>query len=156
MSKAPKKAPRKTAVRRAANAPPSEADFDEVLRLIDAAKARALVAVNTALIDLHWALGEYISRRVADNGWGQGTVKTLAEHIARQRPNAIGFSARNLWRMMQFYETYRDRPKLSPPVTELSWTHNLIIMTRSKREQKRAFYLRVGPGRCRLTPSGDA
>ena len=88
-------------------------------------------------------LGEYISQRVADDGWGQGTVKTLAEHIARRRPNAIGFSARNLWRMMQFYETYRDRPKLSPLVTELSWTHNLIIMSRCKRDEEREFYLRL-------------
>jgi predicted nuclease of restriction endonuclease-like (RecB) superfamily len=67
----------------------------------------------------------------------------LAEHIATRRPNAIGFSARNLWRMMQFYQTYRDRPKLSPLVTELSWTHNLIIMSRCKRDEEREFYLRL-------------
>ena len=145
MSKTPKKAPRagKTAIKRRKAASPLQADFDEVLRLIDAAKARALAAVNTALIDLHWALGEYISRRVADDGWGQATVNTLADHIARQRPNAIGFSARNLWRMMQFYETYRDRPKLSPLVTELSWTNNLIILSRCKRDEEREFYLRL-------------
>ena len=56
MSKTPKKAPRagKTAIKRRKAASPLQADFDEVLRLIDAAKARALAAVNTALIDLHW------------------------------------------------------------------------------------------------------
>ena len=70
-------------------------------------------------------------------------MNTLADHIARRRPNAIGFSARNLWRMMQFYETYRDRPKLSPLVTELSWTNNLIILSRCKRDEEREFYLRL-------------
>src|SRR5262249_6568271 len=106
MSKAPKKALRKTAVKQGGTASPWQADFDEVLRLIDDARARALATVNTALIDLYWALGEYISRRVAADGWGQGTVKALAEHIAKRRPNARGFSAQNPWRMRQFYETY--------------------------------------------------
>ena len=43
---------------------------------------------------------------------------------------------------MQFYETYRAAPKLSPLVRELSWTHNLLIMSRCKREEEREFYLR--------------
>lgn len=54
-----------------------------------------------------------------------------------------GFSARNLWRMMQFYETYRGQPKLSLLVTELSWTHNLLILTSCKRQEEREFYLRL-------------
>ena len=51
-------------------ASPSRAKFDEALTLIDAAKARALAAVNTALIELHWTLGECISRRIDAEGWG--------------------------------------------------------------------------------------
>jgi hypothetical protein len=45
--------------------------------------------------------------------------------------------------MMQFYETYRDQPKLAPLVRELSWTHNLLIMGRSKLDEEREFYLRL-------------
>jgi predicted nuclease of restriction endonuclease-like (RecB) superfamily len=45
--------------------------------------------------------------------------------------------------MSQFFQTYRDQPKLSPLVTELSWTHNLLIMSRSKRDEEREFYLRL-------------
>ena len=44
---------------------------------------------------------------------------------------------------MQFYETYRAQPKLSPLVRELSWTHNLLILSRCKREEEREFYLRI-------------
>ena len=55
-------------------------------------------------------------------------MKALAEHIGTRRPNARGFSAQNLWRMRQFYETYRDDPKLSALLGELSWTHNLLTM----------------------------
>ena len=55
-------------------------------------------------------------------------MKALAEHIGTRRPNARGFSAQNLWRMRQFYETSRDDPKLSALLGELSWTHNLLTM----------------------------
>ena len=44
---------------------------------------------------------------------------------------------------MQFYETYRDQPKLAPLLRELSWTHNLAIMSRCKRDEEREFYLRL-------------
>jgi predicted nuclease of restriction endonuclease-like (RecB) superfamily len=148
MSKAPKKAPRKTVVKPAAALAPSDTDLDEVLRLIDEARARALTAANIALIDLYWSLGEYISCRIDAEGWGQGTVKALAERIARRRPNARGFSAQNLWRMRQFYETYRGQPKLSSLLRELSWTHNLLIMGKCKRDEEREFYLRLAHAQC--------
>ena len=46
-----------------------------MLALIDAAKARAFAAVNTALIELYWGIGQHISRKIAEEGWGQGTVE---------------------------------------------------------------------------------
>ena len=45
--------------------------------------------------------------------------------------------------MMQFFETYRDLPKLATLVRVLSWTHNLLIMSRSKHDEEREFYLRM-------------
>jgi len=123
--------------------PSSPNDFEEVLRLIDSARSRAVAAVNTALIDLYRTIGEHISRRIAGAGWGKGTVQELAEYIQRRLPNARGFSAQNLWRMRQFYDTYRDSPKLSTLLRELPWSHNLAIMSRSKRDEEREFYLRL-------------
>jgi predicted nuclease of restriction endonuclease-like (RecB) superfamily len=122
---------------------PPQADFDAVLQLIDAARARAVAAVNTALIDLYSSIGEYISRRVAADGWGQGTVKALVEYIQKRRPNARGFSAQNLWRMRQFFEIYRGQPKLSALLRELSWTNNLMILGKCERAEEREFYLRL-------------
>lgn len=118
-------------------------DFDQVIKLIDAARTRAFAAVNTAMIDLYWSVGEHIAKRVIADKWGKGTVQELAAYIQRRQPNLRGFSASNLWRMMQFHETYRGRPKLAPLVRELSWTHNLLIMSRSKQDAEREFYLRL-------------
>ena len=44
---------------------------------------------------------------------------------------------------MQFFETYRGLPKLAPLVRVLSWTHNLLIMSRSKRDEERGLHLRL-------------
>ena len=143
MSKLPKKSRITTLAKRSPGTRTSSAGFDDVLALIESARTRALGAVNTALIDLYWSIGEHISQKIAGAGWGKGTVQELAIYIQRRQPNARGFSASNLWRMMQFYETYRRLPKLAPLVRELSWTHNLLIMGRSKRDEEREFYLRI-------------
>jgi predicted nuclease of restriction endonuclease-like (RecB) superfamily len=119
------------------------AGFDDVLLLIQATRLQTVAAVNTALIDLYWSIGQHISQKVDQEGWGTGTVSALADYIRTRIPNARGFSASNLWRMKQFFDTYRELPKLAPLVRELSWTHNLIIMGRSKRDEEREFYLKM-------------
>ncbi|MBO7098553.1 MAG: hypothetical protein J6W21_01655 [Bacteroidaceae bacterium] len=49
---------------------------------------------------------------------------------------------KNLWRMKQFYETYKDADeKLSALLRQTSWTNNLIIMSRTKSSDERLFYL---------------
>jgi predicted nuclease of restriction endonuclease-like (RecB) superfamily len=143
MSKASKKGTKRSPARQATTNPPSPADFDEVLRLIDGARARAVAAVNITLIELYWSIGEFITRKTTEDGWGKGTVEDLADHIQKRQPNARGFSASNLWRMMQFVETYRGQPKLATLSRELSWSHNLAILSRSKRNEEREFYLRM-------------
>ena len=144
-SKSTRKTPRKTTKDGLvpSSSEPSPADFDAVVELIDAARTRAVVAVNTTLIELYWSIGEFIQRRIAGDGWGKGTVEALAEHIRRKQPNVRGYSASNLWRMMQFFQTYRDQSKLATLSRELSWSHNLLIMSRCKRDEEREFYLRL-------------
>ena len=44
---------------------PQESGFTEIVRLIGASRERAMQAVNTALIELYWQIGEVISHRVA-------------------------------------------------------------------------------------------
>ena len=45
--------------------------------------------------------------------------------------------------MKQFYETYAGNEKVSPLVTQLSWTNHLLIMSGSKSEEEREFYMRL-------------
>ncbi|WP_369989557.1 YhcG family protein [Pseudomonas xanthosomatis] len=117
--------------------------FDEVLGLIQGARQRAVQAVNTQLIELYWQVGAYISRKLEMAEWGDGVVGQLADHLAVVQPGLRGFTRRNLFRMRQFYEAYRDdEEKVSALLTQLPWTHNLAILGQSKRPEEREFYLR--------------
>ena len=116
--------------------------FREVTNLIEVARQKAFQAINTALIDLYWHVGETISRKIKSAEWGDGVVNQLADYIALTQPGLRGFTRRNLFRMRQFYEAYRDDENLSPLVRQLSWTHNLIILSQSKHPEEREFYLR--------------
>lgn len=118
-------------------------DFAEITGLIDSARQRAYQAVNTTLIELYWQVGAYLSRKIAAAEWGEGVVEQLAQHIASTQPGLRGFSSKNIWRMRQFYEAYCGQEKVSPLVRELPWTHNLIILSRSKRPEEREFYLKM-------------
>jgi predicted nuclease of restriction endonuclease-like (RecB) superfamily len=70
-------------------------------------------------------------------------VDQLAAYLAQTQPGLRGFTRPNLFRMRQFFETYRDDTIVSPLVRQLPWTHNLIILSQSKRSDEREFYLRM-------------
>ncbi|WP_119137977.1 PDDEXK nuclease domain-containing protein [Pseudomonas reidholzensis] len=116
--------------------------FDEVLTLIKNAKQRALQAVNTRLIELYWQVGAFISQKLERAEWGDAVVSELANHLATTQPGLRGFTRVNLFRMRQFYEAYRLDEIVSPLVRQLPWSHNLIILSQSKRLDEREFYVR--------------
>ncbi len=120
-----------------------DAAFAEVVGLIEQARQRAYQAVDSELVGLYWRIGHYISAKLAASVWGEGVVDRLAQHLAHTMPGQRGFTRRNLFRMRQFFEAYSADEKVTPLVTQLPWTHNLIILTQSKRAEEREFYLRM-------------
>ena len=111
--------------------------FQPILALIQQSRRQALQAVNVALVDLYWRIGEYISQKIQADGWGQGTVTELSAWLRHREPGLRGFSAQNLWRMRQFVETYREDAVLSPLVRVLPWTHNLLILSKCRSAEER-------------------
>lgn len=120
-----------------------ERAFAAVLALIQASRERAVVAVNSALIDLYWRVGELVAQKIETDGWGKGTVAALSTYVQMRHPGLQGFSSQNLWRMRQFFEAYRDCPDLSALLRDLPWSANLHILSKCKRQQEREFYLRM-------------
>lgn len=117
--------------------------FNDIVLLIKQAQGKAIKAINKELIDLYWNIGKYISAKIESSTWGESVVKELAEFLNRTDPTLKGFSDKNLWRMKQFYEVYKESSKLSPLVREISWSNNLIIVTRAKSVEEQEFYLKM-------------
>jgi predicted nuclease of restriction endonuclease-like (RecB) superfamily len=117
--------------------------FTDIIQLIKQSRTNAIKAVNAELINLYWKIGEYISKKIEQSEWGDSVVTELANFIQTQEPEIKGFSDKNIWRMKQFYETYKDFPKLSTVLREISWSHNLAIFSRCKTAEEREFYLKL-------------
>ncbi len=97
---------------------PYQTDFSRIYQMIEEASSRTWKEVNKSLISLYWNIGKYVSTKAEKEDWGQGIVEQLSNYILLQRGEIKGFSARNIWRMKQFYETYKDHEKLSTALTE--------------------------------------
>ncbi len=118
-------------------------EFSEIRHLINKAKTKAFRAVNTELINLYWKIGECISNKVANEQWGKGVVNNLSVYLKETEPGLKGFSPQNLWRMKQFYDAYKDLPKLSTLLREIPWSHNMAILSSVKTSEEREFYIRL-------------
>lgn len=117
--------------------------FTDIIQLIKQSRTNAIKAVNAELINLYWNIGEHISKKIEQSEWGDSVVTELANFIKTQEPEIKGFSDKNIWRMKQFYENYKDFPKLSTLLREISWSHNLAIFSRCKTVEEREFYLNL-------------
>lgn len=118
--------------------------FAEVLHFIRNKQQDVYRVANVALIDLYWNIGAFISQRVKSSEWGEGIVNQLAEYLDANLPDSKGFSNKNLWRMKQFYETYAPiEDSVSTLLRQISWSNNLMIMSRVKNPAERIFYLNL-------------
>ena len=118
-------------------------NFNEIVNLIENARANAIKKVNEELIKLYWNVGRSISEKVASSEWGDSVIDELAEFIKSNYPNIKGFNRRGLYRMKQFYEVYKDNQIVSALLTQLSWTNNLMILSKTKTIEEKEFYTRL-------------
>ena len=119
----------------------NNAEYGEIISIIERARENAFRAVNREVITMYWEIGAYVSEKVKDSGWGNAVVKDFSEFIQSHYVGIQGFSASNIWRMRQFYETYKDSERLVALTHEINWSNNLKIMARAKTDEARAFYL---------------
>ena len=117
--------------------------FAEVREKIHRAQYLALKQVNKQLIQLYWDIGRMIIENQQNLGWGNSVVQQLAKDLQHAMPGVRGFSARNLWNMREFYQHYYENEKLQPLVAEISWTKNILILSKCKDDMEREFYLKM-------------
>ena len=119
-------------------------DFvNSIIQKIQNAQYESLKLVNKNLIQLYWDIGKEICERQKRYGWGKSIVEDLALELRETFSGRTGFSARNLWRMRNFFVTFEENGDVPPIVAEINWTKIYLILEKCKDRQEREFYLKM-------------
>ena len=78
----------------------------ELTKRYRATQIKAAVAVNSALIEFYWNLGNDISEKYHGEVYGSKFFDKLGADLRRELPGASGFSKVNLIYCLKFYELY--------------------------------------------------
>jgi predicted nuclease of restriction endonuclease-like (RecB) superfamily len=89
----------------------------------------------------YWNIGKIIQTDILKNqkaGYGEAVIAELSKHLIVEYGR--GYSIRNLFNMIRFYESFVDEQILHTVCAKLSWSHLRTIMYIDD-ETKRDFYI---------------
>lgn len=104
----------------------SELTYNSIRNSIIVAQNKVYTAVNTAMVQAYWEIGEQIYKACGDNDrseYGKNLIKFLSDKLTSEFGK--GFSETNLKNMRRFYIQFPIRQTLS---AELSWSHYQKLM----------------------------
>lgn len=117
--------------------------FEEIVKMIETRRNNAYRKINEELISLYWDFGKYISEKVNDANWRDKIIDKLVDFMKREYLTMKGFTRAGIYRMKQFYETYKDNEIVAPLVRQISWTHNVMILGATNSIEEKEFYIRM-------------
>ena len=118
-----------------------ESLITDLRTLINEARNKVALIVNTEITLLYWHIGKRINEEVLGNQraeYGKKIVSTLSTQLTEEYGK--GFNEKSLRRMMQFAELFPDFQIVAPLARQLSWSHFLILFP-IKDPLSREFYL---------------
>lgn len=117
--------------------------FYEIIELIEKRRNNVYRKVNEELILLYLEVGKFLYEEIEKSNYGDKITTKAAEFMKNNYPLIKGFGKRNIERMVQFYETYKDDEIASPLLTKLNWSNNLLILSNTKTKEEKYFYLKL-------------
>ena len=63
--------------------------------------------------------------------------------MKREYPTMKGFTRPGIYRMKQFYETYKDNEIVSTLLRQISWSNNVKILSSTNSIEEKEFYIRM-------------
>ena len=114
--------------------------FEAVKQEIQTAKLTAVMAVNQNMLLSYWKVGNMILQRQESQKWGAKVIQQLEKDLKMAYPNLKGYSYRNLNYMRKFANEYPDFEFVQPPVAQIPWAHNIILMDKCKSLNQRFWY----------------
>lgn len=119
------------------NSADTEQTYTIIRNSVISAQSRIYTAVNSAMVQAYWEIGEQIYLACGENDraeYGKGLLQFLSYKLTAEFGK--GFTVANLRNMRQFYLAY---PKRYTLCSELSWSHYRILM-RISDEERRSWY----------------
>lgn len=116
--------------------------LQDILTRIQSARYEMLKSVSKQTVLLYRDIGKSVSEKAQSQGRGNAVVEQLSQDLQREFPGIRGFSPSNIWRMKNFYESYKDNEKLVPLVREIGWVQNSMIIEKCKDDLEREYYIR--------------
>ena len=101
----------------------------ELTVLIEQSQQQAVIYINSTLTSLFWQIGNKINQDILKNKRADYS-KQIVSTLSTQLSNIYGknYELRNLRRMMQFSEQFRDFEVLIPLTQQLSCSHFVELL----------------------------
>ena len=115
----------------------------DIVKVIETHRENAYRKVNEELVTMYYEIGKYLSEKVASEKWGSKVIDNIAREINNKYPTLKGFDRRGLYRMMQFYDTYKNNEIVSTLLSQISWSNNIAILSGTKTMEEKEFYIRM-------------
>jgi len=96
----------------------------ELKLLISDTKEKVTISVNSSLTLLYWNIGRKIQEDIIKNdraNYGEQIVQTVSAQLVKEFGK--GYSKRNLYEMIRFYESFQDIKIVQTLSAQLSWSH---------------------------------
>lgn len=103
--------------------------FDKISGLIEQARRKVATTINQEMVHLYWNIGKTIKKEIMKSKraeYGEKIVQSLTAQLVPKYGR--GFSKRNLWYMIELYETYPILQLLLGEFQGLSWTHIIYLL----------------------------
>jgi len=115
--------------------------YKEIVKAIDNSKRNVVKAVNSEMVVLYWNIGRIIKTEILQNEkaeYGKSVISDLSKDLTNEYGK--GYSQRNLFNMVKFFETFQDEQILQTLSAKLSWSHFIKIFY-IEDDLKRNFYI---------------
>ncbi len=116
--------------------------INDIREILKRARSKSLQVINSAMVEAYWQIGKRIVEQEQEGAerakYGEAILKDLSINLTNEFGK--GFSEPNLRNFRQFFLTYPDFQICYTLCSELSWSHNRLIM-RVENSDARKFYL---------------
>lgn len=136
-----------------------------IKELVRTSQIKAVLNVNSELLELYWNLGKMIIEKEQNSNWGSKVIEQLSKDLCSEFVEIKGFSRQNLYYIRQWYLFYNqdnaivqqlvgqlDENSLanklrvknegfSPILKLIPWGHHILILSKCKNLHEAFFYL---------------